>query len=204
MAKTKILDAEQEPMKFHVLKELKEPNLRAISSSKYGRPARIVIEFFRTSQFFDGLVNTPARILINAMSFFVLYVWGYNVLDTESNFFWWVFTLIVLLGMQAASVRFVFQTEGIADEFQRARRDLAYRRAYRSLRILTAFPIALFSLFMWGKQGVATGAWDFIAYRMDANRSITFAVFVFAVIAFQKYFSWGIKGEPFTIREVKN
>jgi len=204
MARKKILDAEQEPMKFHVFKELKEPNLRGIRSSKYGRPARIVIEFFRTSKFFDGLVNTPARILINSMSFFVLYVWGYNVFDKETNFLWWVFTLIILLGMQAASVRFVFQTEGIADEFQRARRDLAYRRAYRSLRILTAFPIALFSLFMWGKQGVATGAWDFIAYRMDANRSITFAVFVFAVIAFQKYFSWGIKGEPFTIREVKN
>ena len=204
MTKKKILDADQDPMKFHVFKEMKEPNLRGIRSSKYGRPARIVIEFFRTSQFFDGLVNTPARILINAMSFFVLYVWGYNVFDKETNFFWWVFTLLVLLGMQAASVRFVFQTEGIADEFQRARRDLAYRRAYRSLRILTAFPIALFALFIWGKQGVAVHVWQFIADRMNAHHSMTLAVFAFAVIAFQKYFSWGIKGEPFTIREVKN
>jgi hypothetical protein len=204
MARKKILDSQQEPMKFHVFKELKEPNPRGIRSSKYGRPARIVIEFFRTSQFFDGLVNTPARILINAMSFFVLYVWGYNVLDKETNFFWWVFTLLVLLGMQAASVRFVFQTEGIADEFQSAKRDLAYRRAYRSLRRLTLIPIALFSLFIWGSKGNARALWEFIAYRLDAHRSLTVAVFLFAVISFQKYFSWGMKGEPFTIREIKN
>jgi hypothetical protein len=201
MANKKILDSDQEPMKFHVFKELKEPNLRGVSSSKYGKPARVVIEFFRTSQFFDGMVNTPARIIINIMSFVVLYVWGFNVLDKESNFVPWLITLLVLLGMQAASVRFVFQTEGIADEFQSAKRDLAYRRAYRSLRRLTLIPIALFSFLLWGYRGNARAVWDFIAYRLDGHRSLTLAVFMFAVISFQKYFSYGMKGEPFTVRE---
>ena len=35
---------------------------------------RKVVTWLRTSQFFDGLVNTPARIIINVLSILALYV----------------------------------------------------------------------------------------------------------------------------------
>lgn len=162
---------------------------------------RKTITWLRTSQFFDGMVNTPARILIHSLSLLAIYVWGFIVFESEDNFVPWVMTLFVLLLMQAASVRFVFSGEGIADELQRTRRDRAYRKAYGTLLRLSAIPLALFSYVLLGYRGNTLSAWEFITYRLDSYRSLTLAVFVFAVIIFQKYFSYGSKGEPFTVRE---
>jgi hypothetical protein len=161
-----------------------------------------IVMWLRTSQFFDGMVNTPARILINTASIFVLYVWTIDVANKEHNLIAWVMTLLVLLFMQAASVRFVFNTEGIADEFQTTRRNLAYRRAYRTIRRIALIPVGLFAfLVVAGPHGDANLLWDFVAYRLDNYRSLTLAIFIFAVSSFQKYFSYGWVGEPFTIRE---
>ncbi len=161
-----------------------------------------IVTWLRTSQFFDGMVNTPARILINTVSIFVLYVWTVDVANTENNILAWAITLGVLLFMQAASVRFVFNTEGIADEFQTTRRDLAYRRAYRTIRRIAIIPVGLFAfLVVAGPHNDANLLWDFVAYRLDNYRSLTLAIFIFAVSSFQKYFSYGWIGEPFTVRE---
>jgi hypothetical protein len=161
-----------------------------------------IVTWLRTSQFFDGMVNTPARILINVMSIIALYVWTIDVANKEHNLIAWVITLLVLLFMQAASVRFVFNTEGIADEFQTTRRNLAYRRAYRTIRRIALIPVGLFAfLVIAGPHGDANLLWDFVAYRLDNYRSLTLAIFIFAVSSFQKYFSYGWIGEPFTVRE---
>ena len=161
-----------------------------------------IVTWLRTSQFFDGMVNTPARILINVMSIIALYVWTIDVANKEHNLIAWVITLLVLLFMQAASVRFVFNTEGIADEFQTTRRNLAYRRAYRTIRRIALIPVGLFAfLVVAGPHGDANLLWDFVAYRLDNYRSLTLAIFIFAVSSFQKYFSYGWVGEPFTVRE---
>ena len=161
-----------------------------------------IVTWLRTSQFFDGMVNTPARILINVMSIIALYVWTIDVANKEHNLIAWVITLLVLLFMQAASVRFVFNTEGIADEFQTTRRNLAYRRAYRTIRRIALIPVGLFAfLVVAGPDGDANLLRDFVAYRLDNYRSLTLAIFIFAVSSFQKYFSYGWVGEPFTVRE---
>lgn len=163
---------------------------------------KTIVTWLRTSQFFDGMVNTPARILINTVSIIVLYVWTIDVANKEQNILAWAITLLVLLFMQAASVRFVFNTEGIADEFQTAKRNLAYRRAYRTIRRIALIPVGLFAfLVIAGPHGDANLLWDFVAYRLDNYRSLTLAIFIFAVSSFQKYFSYGWIGEPFTVRE---
>lgn len=180
-------------------KAAKKFEAKAESSAK--SLERRIITWLRTSQFFDGMVNTPARILINTLSLLTIYVWGFIVFESEDNFVPWAITLFILLAMQAASVRFVFSGEGIADELQLSRRDFAYRRAYKTLIRLSAIPVLMVAWVLAGYRGDTSLAWDFITYRLDTYRSLTLALFVFAVISFQKYFSYGNKGEPFTIRE---
>ncbi len=162
---------------------------------------RAVINWLRTSQFFDGMVNTPARILISTMSFLALYVWGFIVFESEENFIPWLITLLVLLGMQAASVRFVFNAGGVADEFQLTRRDAAYRKAYRALRLIPALFAVVIVVLMAISRSDARYWWSVLSYGLDDHRSFTIVVFAMAVVSFQKYFSYGMKGEPFTFRE---
>lgn len=203
MATKKIVDSDKD-VKVRVLgKEVKSMDAdRALVVFKDNRPGRPIIAWLRTSQFFDGLVNTPARILINVMSILALYVWTIDVANKEHNLLAWVITLMVLLFMQAASVRFVFNTQGMADEFQETRRNLAYRRAYRTIRRIALIPVGLFAfLVVAGPHNDANLLWDFVAYRLDNYRSLTLAIFIFAVSSFQKYFSYGWIGEPFTVRE---
>jgi hypothetical protein len=170
---------------------------------------RSTITWLRTSQFFDGMVNTPARILINTLSVGVLYVWGFLVFATKNDLLPWAITLLVLLFMQAASVRFTFSFEGAADELQRQRRERAYRKAYLAIRRNIVFAalvvIALVAIgndtgYRWSSFWLENGG----TFYMDNYRALVLALFVIAMITFQKYFAYGMKGEPFTIREKNN
>jgi hypothetical protein len=203
MANKKILDSDDDVKVKLLWRDVKSAeNHRGLIVIKDDRPGKPIVTWLRTSQFFDGLVNTPARILINVMSILALYVWTIDVANKEHNLLAWVITLMVLLFMQAASVRFVFNTEGVADEFQETKRNLAYRRAYRTIRRIALIPVGLFAfLVVAGPHGDANLLWDFVAYRLDNYRSLTLAIFIFAVSSFQKYFSYGWVGEPFTVRE---
>ncbi len=188
--------------KFEKVVEQKAERFETLVDASADGFKRTLVTWLRTSQFFDGMVNTPARIFINAMSLLALYVWTIDVANKEHNLLAWVITLMVLLFMQAASVRFVFNTEGIADEFQETKRNLAYRRAYRTIRRIALIPVGLFAfLVVAGPHNDANLLWDFVAYRLDNYRSLTLAIFIFAVSSFQKYFSYGWIGEPFTVRE---
>ena len=167
---------------------------------------RSTIAWLRTSQFFDGMVNTPARILINSMTAIALYGWGFWVFATENNLVAWVITLLVLLFMQATSVRFTFSFEGAADELQRQRRERAYRKAYLAIRRNIVFAalvvIALVAIgndtgYRWSSFWLENGG----TFYIDNYRALVLAFFVIAMITFQKYFAYGMKGEPFTIRE---
>jgi len=164
------------------------------------------INWLRTSQFFDGMVNTPARIFINTMSFLALYVWGFWVFATEGNIIAWVCVLLLLLFMQAASVRFVFNTEGVADELQIQKKNNAYRKAYNALRVrLVLISLLIAVLAIWGN--LRDEIWYLVTFSrtgvfyLDNYRAIFIAVFLIALVSFQKYFSYGMKGEPFTVRE---
>lgn len=164
------------------------------------------ISWLRTSQFFDGMVNTPARILINTLSAGALYVWGFWVFVSENDVIAWTITLLVLLFMQAASVRFTFSFEGAADELQRQRRERTYRKAYLAIRrnIVFAALIVIVMVavgndtgYRWSSFWLENGG----TFYMDNYRALVLALFVIAMVSFQKYFSYGMKGEPFTFRE---
>lgn len=188
--------------KFEKVVEQKAERFETLVDASADGFKKTLVTWLRTSQFFDGMVNTPARIIINAMSILALYVWTIDVANKAHNLLAWVITLMVLLFMQAASVRFVFNTEGIADEFQETKRNLAYRRAYRTIRRIALIPVVLFAFLVGsGPPNDANLLWDFVVYRLDNYRSLTLAIFIFAVSSFQKYFSYGWIGEPFTVRE---
>ena len=95
-----------------------------------------IVHWFRNDTFFDGFRNTPARIIICALSFIVLYGGLISCWVTQSSLLEYIIALLVVLVMQAISVRFIFQIEGreILDEYQSQRRDRAYRRAYKNIR----------------------------------------------------------------------
>ena len=97
--------------KFEKVVEQKAERFETLVDASADGFKKTLVSWLRTSQFFDGMVNTPARILINAMSILALYVWTIDVANKEHNLLAWVITLMVLLFMQAASVRFVFNTE---------------------------------------------------------------------------------------------
>lgn len=165
-----------------------------------------VVAWLRTSQLFDGMVNTPARIVINVLSMVVLYGWGFWVFATESGLLAWSITLLVLLLMQATSVRFVFSTEGVADELQLKRRDKALRMAYRAIRrnIVFAALIVMALVYLGERSSQDWYAYLFSrtgTFYMDNYRGLFLAIFAVAMMSFQKYFSYGMQGEPFTIRE---
>lgn len=162
--------------------------------------------WLRTSQFFDGMVNTPARMIINFSSIGVLYFWGFWVFASETGMVAWGVTLAILLGMQAASVRFAFSIESAADEHQIKRISQAYKRAYRAIRhsILVSALIMILFVFLGERRGESWYNYYFSktgTFYMDNYRAMFIAIFVVALVSFQKYFSYGMKGEPFTIRE---
>ena len=160
-----------------------------------------VVNWFRTSQIFDGLVNTPARIIVQIATIGVLYVWGAQVFLSEQGVIPWTITLFFILVWQAASVRFVFNTQGVADELQLRKRDAAYRRGYESLRRVLIGFLLLFVLIMVIRRQPGESLFAELVYRIDNYRALVIAIFLVALTSFQKYFSYGIKGEPFTVRE---
>jgi len=180
--------------------EQKPERFEKIVDAKVDSFEKTFINWLRTSQIFDGMVNTPARILINSMTAIALYGWGFWVFLTESQIVAWTICLAVLAFMQAASVRFVFNVEGSADEYQSKRKAKAYRKAYSNIR-LVAITIVLLGAFRASATGRSLwlhfGSYTFF----DNYRALTGAVFLIALITFQKYFAYGMKGEPFTIRE---
>ncbi len=159
-----------------------------------------LVFWFRRDTFFDGFRNTPARILITTLSAFVLYgglilCWaGYNNFD-------YIVALLVVLAMQAISVRFVFQINGkdILDEYQEKRRDRAYRRAYQNIRRIMVLLVLAWVAYTYIREhmDVELGGWEILSFQ----RALTISIFLIGLVSLQKYLAFGIKGEPFVSRE---
>ncbi len=164
-----------------------------------------IVRWFRNDTFFDGFRNTPARIIISTLSFIVLYGGLIRCWITQSTLLEYIISLLVVLVMQAISVRFVFQIEGreILDEYQSQRRDRAYRRAYKNIRSIIVTGVVGWLAYTYIRENadIELGGWELLTYQ----RAATVAVFAIGLISLQKYLAYGIKGEPFMSRdEVKN
>lgn len=160
-----------------------------------------IVRWFRNDTFFDGFRNTPARIIISSLSFIVLYGGLIRCWITQSSLLEYIIALLVVLVMQAISVRFVFQIEGreILDEYQSQRRDRAYRRAYKNIRSIIIAGVVGWLAYWYIRDhaDIGLGGWELLTYQ----RAATVAVFAIGLISLQKYLAYGIKGEPFLSRE---
>ena len=174
-----------------------EEGLNAINQSIEQR----IIRWYKTETFFDGFRNTYARVLITILSLIVLYGGLALCWASQGYLLTYIISLMVVLTMQAISVRFVFQIhgEGLLDEYQKRRKNRAYRRAYRSIRDIVVLAILLWMLYSYLRTNYDFdfGGWELLDYQ----RSMAIGVFLVGLISLQKYQSYGIKGDPFMSRD---
>lgn len=163
-----------------------------------------VVHWFRNETFFDGFRNTPARILITALSYITLYGGLIGCWITQQTLLYYIIGLVIVLAMQAISVRFVFQIDGseILDEYHERRRDRAYRRAYKNIKNLVVSSVVIWLVYSYIRTNldIDLGGWELLTYQ----RAAAIATFGIGLISLQKYIAYGIKGEPFLSREEVN
>ena len=146
-----------------------------------------------------GLTNTYARWLITILSYGILFGWGMYSLLNEDGAVGYAIALLICLVLQAASVRFIFRWDEINDEYQTRRRDAAYRKAYKSLRMI----FVVLAILWFGSTFVADYIYDHsgISFQaplhIDNYRLAVITIFLIALMSLQKYLSYGMKGEPF-------
>lgn len=153
---------------------------------------------------FNGFRNTPARILLAVITIGVLYGMGaYAFLSADAPAIWSYVVCLWLVGMmQKLSVRFVFDEGTQIDEYQRDRRDRAFRTAYKHIaRILSLmFAVLIFRGFANVNLYNQAQFWPFpngdFVLRLGTPQVFVGLVFVYSLFVLQKYLSWGFKGEP--------
>ena len=165
----------------------------------YGKSIeRGVRGWVRNDQIFNGLRNTPARILLALITIGVLY--GIPALQMFfGNVSIWTYlgAMAGVILLQKLSVRFAFDDDSEIDEYQHERRNRAYRRAYKRVGFILGAGIALL---VWNGMTLKAGAGSGFQYSFDlASTNWTFLfTFVMGLFILQKYLSWGIKGEPWS------
>jgi len=115
----------------------------------------------KNDTFFNFLRGTAARVILTIVTWLTLFGFGYLAFVNEQLVWWYVPALAILLALHAVSVRYVFSSstddwfqfrflsvepDSFFDEYQRARRDRAFRVAYRNIANLGfAIPVLAFS-----------------------------------------------------------
>lgn len=171
-----------------------------------------LINWVKNDRIFDGFRNTYARILLSIITWSVLVGYGAWVYQTESSGIIGYSVAVVLCVLaQKLSVRFVFDNEGreLVDEYQRARRNLAYRRAYKRLGFIIAslLVIALAACYVaFYLENKYVTLWPNAAFfvQLDGYRIIVLLIFISGLFTLQPYLAWGYKGEPFRSKNEPN
>ena len=172
--------------------------------------------WIRNDRIFDFLRGTAARVILILVTWATLYGFGY-LAYTNPSLTWWYVGALVLLGLiHAMSVRYVFgsmedrgfqfrvmnvEMDGLTDEYQRARRDRAFRIAYQNIGGLSSFLIGAYVTYQIYLSSEAAGKFQIPAgFTFDFYVSLEQAIVVLAgMIGFftlQKYIGWGFRGEP--------
>jgi hypothetical protein len=171
------------------------------------------IKWFRNDEFFAGFRNTPARAIITGLSMLILFGYGYYAFINPQQTFWYLGLLVVALLMQAISVRFVFNMEGNAaekylDEYHMKRRDKALQRANQSFNGFIG--LALLGAFVYGYKDYIFGGKDLsfpdgpsavFDFTLSGWQFFVVVIFVLGWTSLQKYWAYGIKGEPWLSKE---
>lgn len=169
-----------------------------------------VKNWIKNDRFFDGFRNTYARVILWVLGNVVLFGGLFLTYTNESGFIPYAISVFVMVMAQKLSVRFVFDSQGdLIDEYQRARRDRAYRRAYRNVTGAFAGFIAIVLAYGYYQFFQENGYLRllpsaFIELNLDSYRVLVVLVFVLGFFSLQPYFAWGFKGEPFRSRHEPN
>ena len=162
-----------------------------------------VRDWVRDDKFFNGLRNTPARILLALLSIGVLYgIPAIQILFGEVSIWLYASLLAVVVLLQKLSVRFAFDNDSDIDEYQHNRRNRAYRRAYKRIGLVIGTGVALIA---WNGAYMKASLGSGFRYSFDlasANWTFIFA-FLIGLFVLQKYLSWGFKGEPLSDEPAK-
>ena len=155
-----------------------------------------VLDWVRNDQAFNGLRNTPARVLLWVIAVGVIYGFPIAALFTDQVSIWaYIAALLACLVAQKISVRFVFDDDDVIDEYQHARRNKAYRRAYKRIAGDFVFAAILCIVGINYQEHLMGSGW---VWEIDTYKATFGLVFVIGLFSLQKYLSWGFKGEPWT------
>jgi hypothetical protein len=188
-----------------------------------------IFGWVRNDEFFSGLRNTYARVIITLLSVAVLFGYGYYAFMNSELSLWYLGFICLTLVLHAISVRFVFNLEDkksalswprvrflslqeekpakILDEYHLRRRDKALQRAHESF--VGTLGLALVAAFLYGYKDYFFGAKDFSItsmpdavynFTLSGGQILVIAFFVSGWVSLQKYWSYGVKGEPFVSR----
>ena len=169
-----------------------------------------VKNWIKNDRFFDGFRNTYARVILWILGNLVLFGGLFLTYSNEAGFIPYAVLVFLMVMSQKLSVRFVFDSQGdLIDEYQRARRDRAYRRAYRNVTGAFTGLIGVVLGFGYAQFYKENGYLEllpsaFIELYLDGYRVLVLLVFVAGFFSLQPYFAWGFKGEPFRSKNEPN
>ena len=175
------------------------------------RLERGFINWVKNDRIFDGFRNTYARVLLVLLA--SGWLLGGLLLTYNNGSGFWVYAIGVALSVlaQQVSVRFVFNADAkeLVDEYQEARRNRAYRRAYSWVTsIVTGLVmVILFNSYVnvYFTDGYLPFIPDaFINWHIGAYQVAVILVFLMGLFSLMPYFAWGFKGEPFRSKDEPN
>ncbi len=172
-----------------------------------------VKNWVKNDRFFDGFRNTYARVLLWVLGYLTLFGGLAICYQNESGIVWYATFVVLTVFAQKLSVRFVFDDkEELVDEYQSARRDRAYKRAYRNVKNW-AMGLATMVLswqyvriYLIEREDGFVSFWPSVAIdiNIDSYRTLVILVFLTGFFALQPYWAWGFKGEPWRSKNEPN
>jgi hypothetical protein len=169
------------------------------------------INWVKNDRFFDGFRNTYGRILLIVLAAIWLVGGLLYCYNNESGFFIYAIGVGLSVLAQKISVRFVFSTSDLklADEYQEARRNRAYRRAYTWVTQIVTGLVAVVLFYAYVNVYFTDGYIPlipdaFIDWNLGAYQVATILVFFMGLFSLIPHFAWGFKGEPFRSKNEPN
>lgn len=175
------------------------------------RIERGFINWVKNDRFFDGFRNTYARVLLVSLA--SIWLLGGLLFTYNNGSGFWVYAGGVVLSVlaQQVSVRFVFNAEAkdLVDEYQAARRNRAYRRAYSWVTGIVTGLVMVILFYAYANVYFTDGYLPlipdaFINWHIGAYQVAVILVFLMGLFSLMPYFAWGFKGEPFRSKDEPN
>lgn len=175
------------------------------------RLERGFINWIKNDRFFDGFRNSYARVMLISLA--AVWLIGGLLFCYNNGSGFWIYTIGVGLSVvaQQISVRFVFNADGrdIVDEYQEARRNRAYRRAYSWVTGIVSGLVLIVLFYAYVNVYFTDGyipliPTAFINWNIGAYQVAVILVFLMGLFALMPYFAWGFKGEPWRSKNEPN